>query len=233
MAFVGYDYELLVIGSGPAGQKAAIQGAKLGRRVAVIERRGMVGGVCVNRGTIPSKTLREAVLYLTGLKQRSIYGSAHRVKEEITVEDLLERANAVIRGEVEVIRDQLSRNHVTLLEGTAAFADQNTLVVQDLAGPERRVSAETIIVAVGTVPVRPPGVAFDAQTVFDSDTILELERLPSSAVVVGAGVIGIEYASMLAALGTRVTVVEQRDRLLPFCDAEIVEGFATTCATWR
>jgi NAD(P) transhydrogenase len=219
-----HDFDLLAIGSGPAGQKAAIQAAKLGRRAGIVERRGMVGGVCVNTGTIPSKTLREAVLYLTGLKQRSIYGSAYRVKDEITVDDLRARARDVIQGEVDVIRDQLSRNHVMVLEGTARFADPHTLDVRDHAGGERQVSSETIVVAAWTTPARPPGIAFDERRVFDSDTILQLERLPSSAVVVGAGVIGIEYASMLAALGAKVTVVEQRDRLLDFCDAEIVEG---------
>jgi NAD(P) transhydrogenase len=219
-----YDYDLLVIGSGPAGQKAAIQAAKLGRRAAVVERRHMVGGVCTNTGTLPSKTLREAVLYLTGMSQRGLYGQSYRVREEITIEDLLWRTQHVIDREIHVIRDQLARNHVTLIGGEARFVDSHTLSIDAGAGEERRVSGERIVIAVGTRPVRPKTVAFDDGTVLDSDGILELDAIPKSLVVVGAGVIGIEYASMFAALGTRVTVVEARNRLLPFCDSQVVEA---------
>jgi NAD(P) transhydrogenase len=218
------DYDVLVIGSGPAGQKAAVQASKLGRRVALVERRHMVGGVCVNTGTIPSKTLREAVVYLTGMSQREMYGASYRVKAEITVADLAERTEQVIAREIDVIRNQLQRNHIELIAGTARFADPHTVVVALDAGGERRVSAESIIVAVGTRPARPPSVDFDDRTIIDSDGLLQMERLPASLVVVGAGVIGIEYASMLAAVGTKVTVVERRSHLLEFCDDEIVEG---------
>ena len=217
-------YDLLVIGSGPAGQKAAIQAAKVGRRVAVIERSHMVGGVCVNTGTIPSKTLREAVVYLTGLTQRSLYGQSYRPKEHVTIDDLLWRARAVVEQEVDVIRDQLARNHVELVCGTARFVDAGTLAVADGDSAERRLEGGAIVVATGTIPSRPDGVEFDERTVLDSDGILNLDRIPSSLVVVGAGVIGIEYASMFAALRTRVTVIERRERLLEFCDAEIVEA---------
>jgi NAD(P) transhydrogenase len=219
-----FDYDLIVIGSGPAGQKAAVQGAKLGKRVAMIERRHMVGGVCVNTGTIPSKTLREAVVYLTGMSLREVYGSSYRVKSDITVADLDHRTQQVIAREVDVIRDQLLRNHVDLVSGTARFVDANTLEVQLDSGDERQIRAERIVVAVGTKPTRPPGVEFDDATVIDSDGLLGMKRIPSSLVVVGAGVIGIEYASMLAALGTKVTVVEQRSAMLEFCDDEIIEG---------
>ena len=189
-----FEYDLIVIGSGPAGQKAAVQGAKLGKRVAIIERRHMVGGVCVNTGTIPSKTLREAVVYLTGMSLREVYGASYRVKSDITIADLDQRTQHVIAREVDVIRDQLLRNHVDLVFGTARFVDTNTLRLQLDSGDERQVSAERIVVAVGTKPTRPAGVEFDDVTVIDSDGLLGMKRIPASLVVVGAGVIGIEYA---------------------------------------
>jgi NAD(P) transhydrogenase len=220
-----YDYDLLAIGSGPGGQKAAIAASKLGGRAAVVERRNMVGGVCLNTGTIPSKTLREAVLYLTGLNMRELYGQSYRVKEEITVQDLLSRTQHVIGREIEVVRAQLFRNHIDLIQGTGRFLDDHTVaVLPPDSGLERRVTARTIVIATGTQPARPEQVAFDERRIVDSDGILAMERIPASMVVVGAGVIGIEYASMFAALGTKVTVVEQRDRMLEFCDAEIVEA---------
>jgi NAD(P) transhydrogenase len=218
-----YDYDLLVIGSGPSGQKAAIAAAKLGRRAAVVERTDMVGGVCINTGTIPSKTLRETVLYLTGLSQRELYGQSYRVKQDITVQDLSARTRHVVGREIEVILHQLARNHVTLMTGTGRFVDPHTIGI--IGGPvERRVSAANIVIATGTRPARPDSVAFDDRTIVDSDAILSLEHIPSSMVVVGAGVIGLEYASMFAALGTKVTVVERRAGMLEFCDAEIVES---------
>jgi NAD(P) transhydrogenase len=220
---MAYDYELLSIGCGPAGQRATIQTAKLGRRVAVIERPNHVGGVCTNTGTVPSKTLRAAALDLTGLQQKDMYGDAYRVKSQITIDDLFWRTRRVIDRETEVIRDQLSRNRVDLLTGTARFVDEHTL---DL-GPEsgnRRVTAEHIVIAVGTTPAQPPDVEFDGRTILDSDSILQLEKIPATMTVVGAGVIGIEYASVFAAIGVRVTVIERQARLLSFIDAEIIEA---------
>ena len=190
--------------------------------MAVVERR-QLGGVSVNWGTIPSKTLREGIVYLTGLSQRSTYGQSYRVKEEITIEDLHLRTKRVIEGEVDVVRHQLLRNHVHLIDGNARFVDPHALAIVGGAS-ERRVTAERIVVATGTRPARPPAVEFDDRTILDSDGLLRLERIPGSAVVVGAGVIGIEYASMFAALGTKVTIVEKRPRLLEFCDAQIIEG---------
>jgi NAD(P) transhydrogenase len=219
-----YDFDVLVLGSGPGGQKAAIAAAKLGRRVGVVERDNMLGGVCINTGTIPSKTLREAVLYLTGLSQREMYGSSYRLKEDITVADLAARTQHVIGREIDVIRNQLSRNRVTLLSGTGRFADPNTLTVTDRHGRESSASAAKMVIASGTRPARPSSVDFDEKTIIDSDGIINLERVPRSMVVVGAGVIGIEYASMFAALGTKVTVVERRERMLEFCDLEIIEA---------
>ena len=217
------DYDLVVIGCGPGGQRAAIAAAKLGRRAAVVEKRDVVGGVCVNTGTIPSKSLREAVLYLTGLSQRDLYGQSYRVKQDITMNDLTRRTQHVVAREIEVVRDQLARNRVVLHQGTAQFIDEHTVAVRTGAG-ERRLSAEKVIIASGTRPARPPSVAFDDVHVFDSDGILSLGEVPRSLVVVGAGVIGIEYASIFAALGTKVTVIEQRDRMLDFCDEEVVEA---------
>ena len=221
---MAYDFDLLVLGSGPGGQKAAIAGAKLGRRVGIVERRHMVGGVCINTGTIPSKTLREAVLYVTGLSQREFYGQSYRLKEEVTVTDLTARTQHVIGREIDVIRSQLARNHVQMIVGTARFAGPNSVVVTADDGTERAVTAEKFVVAVGTRPARPSTVDFDGRTVVDSDQILDMDHVPPSMVVVGAGVIGIEYASMFAALGTKVTVVERRDRMLEFCDLEIIEA---------
>jgi NAD(P) transhydrogenase len=220
----GHHVDLLVLGSGPAGQKAAIAAAKLGHSSAVVERKQMLGGVCINTGTIPSKTLREAVLYLTGLNQRELYGQSYRLKDEITVADLSARTQHVIGREVDVIRSQLARNHVDLVTGTGAFVDPHTVEVTDNNGTRRTISADKIVIAVGTRPARPPSVEFDGRTIVDSDQILDMERVPASMVVVGAGVIGIEYASMFAALGTKVTVVERRPRMLEFCDLELVEA---------
>jgi NAD(P) transhydrogenase len=220
-----YDFDLLVIGSGPGGQKAAIAAAKLERRVAIVERRHMMGGVCINTGTIPSKTLREAVLYLTGLNQRELYGQSYRVKDEITVADLGMRTQHVIGREIDVIRSQLARNRVTLLNGTARFLDPHTIGIEDSVGDrEQKVTADKIVIATGTSPARPATVEFDDATIIDSDAVFHMDHVPDTMVVVGAGVIGIEYASMFAALGTKVTVVERRERMLEFCDLEIVEA---------
>jgi NAD(P) transhydrogenase len=218
-----YDFDLLVIGSGPGGQKAAIAAAKLGRRVGVIERRDMIGGVCLNTGTIPSKTLREAVLYLTGANQHEMYGQSYRVKDEITIADLAARTRHVVGREIDVVRSQLSRNRVAILTGTGRFAEPHVVEIDD-GGRLQRASAEAIVIATGTRPARPASVEFDDRTIIDSDGIVNLEHVPRSMVVAGAGVIGIEYASMFAALGTKVTVVEQRDRMLEFCDIEVVEA---------
>ncbi|MGW4210224.1 Si-specific NAD(P)(+) transhydrogenase [Lentzea sp. NPDC004789] len=220
-----YDYDLIVIGSGPGGQKAAIAGAKLGKRVAIIDKQEMVGGVCVNTGTIPSKTLREAVLYLTGMSQRELYGASYRVKQDITISDLMARTQHVIGREVQVVRAQLHRNGIDLLNGFGRFVDPHTVAVEGShRGDRTTISGEYIVIATGTTPARPSVVDFDEERILDSDEVFALTEIPSSLVVVGAGVIGIEYASMFAALGCRVTVVEQRERMLDFCDPEIVES---------
>ena len=221
---MGSTFDVFVIGSGPGGQRAAVQAAKLGRSVGVAERGRHLGGVCVNTGTIPSKTIREAVLYLTGLHQRGVYGEGYRLKDEVRIEDLAVRTRHVVESERAVIRDQLLRNRVALLDGAARFIDPHTLIVTDREGTERQVVAEKIIIATGTRPAHPPSIDFDGKTVLDSDDIvLRMTEIPRTLVVVGAGVIGIEFASMFAALGTKVTVVDGRPDALEFCDAEIVE----------
>ncbi|MFM9441506.1 Si-specific NAD(P)(+) transhydrogenase [Streptomyces acidiscabies] len=218
------DFDMLVLGSGPGGQKAAIAAAKLGRGVAVVDRGDMVGGVSLHTGTIPSKTLREAVLYLTGLTQRDLYGQSYRLKENITVADLTARTQHVVNREMEVIRSQLSRNQVPLFAGTGRFLDPHTVALREVTGHERVLTAEHVVIATGTRPARPQTVEFDGRTILDSDNVLTIERVPRSMVIVGAGVIGMEYASMFAALGSKVTVVERRPAMLDMCDVEIVEA---------
>ncbi|MGH3961347.1 Si-specific NAD(P)(+) transhydrogenase [Mycobacterium sp.] len=219
------EYDLVVIGSGPGGQKAAIAAAKLGKSVAVVECGRMLGGVCVNTGTIPSKTLREAVVYLTGMSQRELYGASYRVKDKITPADLLDRTQHVIGKQADVVRSQLMRNRIDLIVGHGRFVDPHTVLVEDASPGERTtVSGAYVIIATGTKPARPAGVEFDEHRVLDSDGILDLKFIPASMVVVGAGVIGVEYASMFAALGTKVTIVEKRDSMLEFCDPEIIEA---------
>src|SRR5690349_24183594 len=164
-------FDLVVLGSGPAGQKAAIQAAKVGASVAVVERRDTIGGVCANTGTIPSKTLREAAVYLTGLSERGLYGQSYRVKEEITIDDLIWRTQQVMAREVDVIRNQLARNHVRVLTGTGRLADPHRIEVSDAHGGIRTIEADRIVVATGTEPARPPDVEFDEATILDSDGI--------------------------------------------------------------
>ena len=221
------EYDLLVIGSGPAGQRAAIQAAKLEKRVAVIERRAVLGGVSVNTGTIPSKTLREAVLDLSGYREREFYGASYTVKQRITMQDLLPRMDTVIRHEIDVTRHQLLRNRVEVIEASASFVNAHTLRLDYIDGSSwRNVTARYIIIATGTEATRDEHIPFDGRRVLTSDDVLRLDELPRTLAVVGAGVIGTEYASMFAALGVRVTLVDQRPRLLPFVDSEIADTLA-------
>lgn len=223
------DYDLIVIGSGPAGQRAAIQGAKLDKRVALVERKSVVGGVSVNTGTIPSKTFREAVLDLSGFRERAFYGASYTVKQNITIDDLMLRTDQVIRHEIDVTRHQLSRNHIELLSATASFVDAHTLkldLVDEHDRGQRLITGETIVIATGTEATMDPHIPFDHRRILTSDDILKLDCLPRTLTVVGAGVIGCEYACMFAALGVRVTLIDKRPRLLPFIDAEIVDALA-------
>ena len=216
------QYDLLVIGSGPAGQKAAVQAAKLGKTVGIIERKTVVGGVSTNTGTIPSKALREAVLYLSGLRQRALYGADYRLKETVTIEDLAFRANHVIKNEIEIIQNQMARNRINLIFGEARFVDPHRLLVQQ-AGASTEHYAHVIVIAVGTEPTRPADIPFDGHTIIDSDGLIALKHLPKSMVIVGGGVIGTEYASILSTIGVQVVLIDKRPRLLEFVDAQIID----------
>ena len=219
-----YDYDLLVIGSGPAGQRAAIQGAKLDKKVAVIERTTVLGGISVNLGTIPSKTLREAVLELSGYRSREFYGASYTVKQNITMQDLLVRTNKVIQHEIDVTRHQLMRNGVEVISATAALDGPETVRLDFTDGSTARtVTARQIVIATGTETTPDPKIPLDGRHIFTSDDVFKLDRLPRTLAVVGAGVIGCEYASIFAALGVRVTLIDQRSRMLPFVDEEIVD----------
>lgn len=219
-----YEYDLLVLGCGPAGQRAAVQAAKLRKRVGIVDKREIVGGVCVHTGTIPSKSFKEAVVFLSGFRQRNIYGAGYRVKSEIEMSDLTFRCNRIMQIEIDVIKAQLTRNHIEVLPGEARFVDEHTVEIVSTQGSLRK-TAERFCIAVGAKPSRPSNVEFNGTTIFDSDNILNLPELPRSMVVVGGGVIGTEYGSMFAALGVHVTLVDARTRLLGFVDDEIIECF--------
>ena len=216
-----FDYDMVVIGTGPSGQKAAVQAAKVGKRIAIVDKRDFVGGVCVNRGTIPSKTLREAVLYLSGFRERNIYGSSYRVKQHITMEDLQFRCNHVMSHEIDVIKHQMVRNGIDLIHGFASFEDPHTIRIQTLDS-DRKVTTAHVAIGVGTSPTAPENIPFHDDRIFTSDGLLQMSNVPRSLAVIGAGVIGIEYASIFAALGTRVTVIDMRPRLLSFVDEEVI-----------
>ena len=216
-------WDLIVIGSGPAGQRAAIQAAKFGKRVALIEKLEMIGGTAINTGTIPSKTIREAVLHLSGYQYQSIYGVNYRVKEHITMSDLSFRALNVIKTEIDVIHAQLSRNGIEVITGTASFVDPHHIQVKNSRGTADY-EARNIIIATGTKPAESPLVPFNGKTIINSDQILSMPEIPKTMLVVGGGVIGVEYTCMFATLGVRVTLIEKRPRLLEFADAEMVEA---------
>jgi NAD(P) transhydrogenase len=218
-------YDLVVIGSGPSGQRAAVSAVKKGKRVALVEMRNVVGGVCINTGTIPSKTMREAVLHLSGYNYRSIYGMNYRVKEKITMGDLAFRVQHVIKTEIDVTEAQLSRNGVEVLSGVASFVDATHLKVTGLKGTSD-LEADRVVIAVGTKPAASSKVAINGKTIINSDQVLELPELPKTLIVVGGGVIGVEYTCMFSALGVRVTLIEKRPKLLEFADQEIVEALS-------
>jgi len=216
------NYDVLVIGSGPAGQKGAIAAAKLGKRVAVVDRKKRIGGASLHGGTIPSKTLREAILYLTGFRQRSFYGSDYTVKERVDLTDLRERVQTVIERETHVVRAQLQRNGVTIVDGWARFIDPHTLEVDSAGGPDR-MSGDYILIACGSRAAENPNLPVDGEKIYDASELQLAGTLPKEMVVVGAGIIGIEYASMFAALGMDVTIIDARTSLLDFVDREIVD----------
>ncbi|WPE20392.1 Si-specific NAD(P)(+) transhydrogenase [Shinella zoogloeoides] len=219
------EYDLVVVGSGPAGRRGAIQAAKLGRKVLVIEQGKRVGGVSVHTGTIPSKTLRETALNLSGWRERGFYGRAYRVKQEISADDLRRRLLITLDHEVEVLEHQFARNRVQHIRGKAKFLTPETMEIVKDDGETMHVSGKSIMLAVGTKPYRPDNIPFDSESVLDSDELLDIKELPRSMAVIGAGVIGIEYATIFSALDTQVTVIDPKPTILDFIDREIVEDF--------
>jgi NAD(P) transhydrogenase len=214
------QFDLLVIGCGPAGEKAGAQAAYFGKRVAVIERAKHAGGSSINTGTVPSKTLRESALYFSGLKQRGLYGIDYSLKENLTVNDFMHHEREVVEMERQRILKNLALHQIELISGQAAFEDAHTIAVSSKDGT-RRLRGEIILIASGSKPHRPPEIAFDDVHTFDSDTFLQMNRIPKSLAVIGGGVIGCEYASIFMALAVAVTLVDGRDVLLPFLDPEI------------
>jgi NAD(P) transhydrogenase len=219
------QYDLIVIGSGPAGQRAAIQGAKTGNKVALVERREVIGGACINTGTIPSKTMREAVLHLSGYNYQNIYGVSYRVKEKISMADLAFRVQHVIKTEIDVTTAQLSRNGIEVLNGIASFKSPNTVLVTGVRGTNE-ITGDKVVIGTGTKPAASTKVKINGQNIINSDQVLEMPTLPRTLIVVGGGVIGVEYTCMFAALGVRVTLIEKRPRLLEFADQEIIEALS-------
>lgn len=221
------EFDLVVIGSGPGGQKAAIQALKLGKKVAVVEANPLIGGNCLYDGTIPSKSFREAIMHLSGYKERSHYGQAYRVKDNIEMRDLTDRTNGISRDIEQTIKSQLLRNKSEIIIGFASFVDANTVKVR-FEDTERLLKTDKVIIATGTSPWRPDSFDFDGKIILDSNDILRMQKIPSSLTVVGGGVIGCEYGSMFSALGTKVTILEQRDKILAFIDDELVDSLTYT-----
>jgi NAD(P) transhydrogenase len=218
-------YDLIVIGSGPGGQRAAIQGVKAGKRVAIVEKQAAIGGVCTNSGTIPSKTMREAVLHLSGFYSKNFFGANRAATENITMADLNFRVQRVVENEVGVIQDQLKRNGVDVIRGFAKFIRPHHLRIEN-GNSSAELEAQFIVIATGTKPAVNPKVPINGRTIIDSDQILSMPQVPRTFIVVGGGVIGVEYACMFATLGVRVIIVEKRPRLLEFADTEMVEALS-------
>src|SRR5581483_10280752 len=216
-----FDYDWVVIGSGPAGEKGAVQAAYFGKRVAVVEKQPYLGGACVNTGTLPSKTLRETALYLSGFRQREMYGLSCHLNSGVSIPELMCRQDPVTGHEGARIRSNLERHKVDLLTGEATFLDEHTVEINPESGTPRRVTADAFLIATGSSPYRPPFVPFEDPEVDDSDSILRLDKIPRAMVILGGGVIGCEYGAIFAALGTKITIVEGRDQILGFLDGEI------------
>jgi len=216
-----WDYDLVVVGSGPAGEKGAAQAAYFGKKVALVERAPHLGGAGINTGTLPSKTLRETALYFSGLRQRGLYGIDYSLKEGLTVAEFMHRKDIVIENERDLIEANLARHGVEVIHGTAALRDAHTVAVSGADDRQRILTAAVILIATGSSPHHPPQIPFDDQAIYDSDSILLMQRIPKTMAIVGGGVIGSEYACVFTALGAQVTLVDTRERLLPFVDAEL------------
>jgi NAD(P) transhydrogenase len=218
-----YDYDLVVIGSGPAGEKGGAQAAYFGKRVALVERAPYLGGAGINTGTVPSKTLRETALYFSGLRQRGLYGIDYSLKDSLTIGDFMYRQHIVVESEWGIIQRNLERHGIEVIWGTASLRDAHTVHVQLAGGGARDLTTAFVLIATGSSPYHPPQVPFDHRLIYDSDSILHMHCIPQSMTIVGGGVIGSEYAGIFTALGVQVTLVDGRDRLLPFVDSEIAE----------
>ena len=217
-------FDLVVIGAGPAGEKGAAQAAYFGKRVCIVERAPRPGGAMVNTGTIPSKTLRETALYCSGFRQRGLYGFDLRVKSGITLADFMQRERSVIETEWELIAENIERHRIATVQGTARFVDARTLEVVRYGVAPRRLTADVFLVATGARPAPPHGFALDGEVIVDSESLLTIQRIPSSMIVVGGGVVGCEYACMFAALGVRVTVINERGRLVSHLDPDVSDA---------
>ena len=218
------EFDLIVIGSGPAGEKAAIEASKLHKSVAIVERKSVQGGVCLHTGTIPSKTLRETVLYLAGLRQRSVYGMVGPLKQQLTIRELMYRKGQVIRQELDVIQQNMARHRIEVVHGTGMITDPHTVVVSGGDDDMRVLRADKIVISTGTRSHRPDNITFDNKYVYDAETILDLDRIPRTMTIIGGGVIGCEYASIFSHLGIRVTIIDSRKKLLSFLDEEIADA---------
>ncbi|HUA01719.1 MAG TPA: Si-specific NAD(P)(+) transhydrogenase [Candidatus Aquilonibacter sp.] len=219
------SYDLIVIGSGPAGQKGAICAAKLRKRVAIVDRRMMIGGVCVHTGTIPSKSVREAIFQLTGIAVRTFYGNNYRGHGDVSLQELSFRVTSIVSRETDVIRAQLKRNGVAVYQGLAQFVDPHTIEIEG-ESDKLRLSGDNILIACGTRPARSPDIPFDGKRILDTDEFTNIDSVPKEIIVVGAGVVGLEYASFMAALGSEVTLIDQRPVILDFVDREIIEALS-------
>lgn len=215
-------YDVLIIGSGPGGEKAAIQASKLGKKVAVIERQPYIGGAGLHTGTLPSKTLRETALYLAGLKQRAVFGFQFTLARDVKLSELMHRKTEVTRRQMELVIDKFNRNGIEIIYGTASFAGVNVISVRDKSGASEDYRGGFIFIATGSRPSRPDDVPFDKDHIYDSDTIIDLDRIPETLTILGGGVIGCEYACIFASLGVKVSLVEKKARLLAFADEEVV-----------
>lgn len=230
---VAKEFDLIIIGSGPAGEKAAIEAAKMRKSTAIIERRSVQGGVCIHTGTIPSKTLRETVMYISGLRQRSVYGLIGNVRPNVSVAELMYRKGQVIQQEVEVIQQNMARHRIEVIQGSGGIKDPHTVVVTNDDGVQSELHAEVIIISTGTRSWHTPGVEFDHQFIYDAESIINIDTLPRSLTIIGGGVIGCEYASIFAHIGVNVTIVDSRERLLSFLDREIADALTYLMRKYR
>lgn len=217
-------YDLVVIGSGPAGEKGAAQAAYFGKSVALVESRAEPGGVCVHTGTVPSKTLRETSIYLSGVKSRGLYGVNTFIKRDVSAGDFMFRRHQVVDLEVERIRRNFDRHRIDVIPGHGRFVDASTVLVERSDGSKQSLRADRFLVATGSRPFHPDMLPFEDDFVFDSDSMLDMQKLPRSLCIIGAGVIGCEYATIFAALGLRVVLLDAREQLLPFLDRQIAES---------